>query len=114
MKKKKISAPFEMMVIIVERGKADKALEILQAHDCTFTLTTLGQGTAQSETADIFGFGIVDREVIWALASPIMSTKILDTLNNVLELEQPRHGIAMTIPVNSASNLMLDIMGINY
>lgn len=114
MKRKPISAPFEMLITIVERGNADKVREILQAHDCTFSLTTLGQGTAQSEAADIFGFGIVDREIIWALVSPIMSQKILNTLNTVLDLEQPRHGIAMTLPINAASNLMLDVLGINY
>ncbi|MBQ4558279.1 MAG: hypothetical protein IJA61_02745 [Clostridia bacterium] len=114
MRKKSISAPFEVLVCIVERGVGDKVNEILNVHDCPFHITTLGEGTAASETADIFGFGIVEREVIWALVDPIMSTKILKTLNDVLELEKPRKGIALTIPANAASNLMLDVLGINY
>ncbi len=114
MKKKHITAPFELLVAIVERGKSEKVSEILKVHDCIFTLTTLGQGTARSEAADIFGFGIVDRDVVWALVNPLMSQRILDTLNNVLELNQPQRGIAMCIPINSASNLMLDTLGINY
>ena len=114
MKKKTISAPFELMITIVERGNSNKVVEILKTHDCTFNLVTLGEGTAQSEAADIFGFGIVEREVILSLVNPLMTDKILKTLNEVLELSKPRKGIAMTIPSNAASNLMLDILGINY
>ena len=114
MKKKSMSAPFELLVTIVERGKSEKVCEILTVHDCSFNLTTLGEGTAKSQAEDIFGFGIVEREIIWSLVNPLISDKILDTLNNVLELEKPQRGIAMTIPCNAASNLMLDILGINY
>ena len=114
MKKKTISAPFEVLICIVERGLSNKVNEILEVHDAMFHITTLGEGTAKSEAADIFGFGIVEREIIWALVDPLMSTKILNTLNEVLDLEKPRKGIAMTIPANAASNLMLDVLGVNY
>ena len=114
MKKKTISAPFELMITIVERGKSAKVIDILKTHDCSYNLVTLGEGTARSTMSDIFGFGIVEREVIWSLVDPLMSDKILKTMNNVLELSEPAKGIAMTIPTNSASNLMLDILGINY
>ena len=114
MKKKTISAPFELMITIVERGKSTKVIDILKTHDCSYNLVTLGEGTARSTMSDIFGFGIVEREVIWSLVDPLMSDKILKTMNDVLELSEPAKGIAMTIPANSASNLMLDILGINY
>lgn len=114
MKKKTISAPFELMITIVERGKSEKVIDILKTHDCSYNLITLGEGTARSTVSDIFGFGIVEREVIWSLVDPIMSDRILKTMNDVLELSKPAKGIAMTIPTNAASNLMLDILGINY
>ncbi|MBE5735138.1 MAG: hypothetical protein E7361_01670 [Clostridiales bacterium] len=114
MKNKHINAPFEMLIAIVERGKSNKVSEILTAHDCNYTLTTIGEGTAQSEVSDIFGFGIVERDVVWALVNPIMSQKILDALDKTLELKQPSRGIAMCIPINAATNLMLDSLGINY
>ena len=114
MKKKSIPAPLELMVTIVERGVSPKVCEILKVHDCPFSLITLGEGTAQSQTADIFGFGIVDRDIIWSFVNPLMSDKILNTFENVLELSKPRKGIAMTIPLQSASNLLLDFLGINY
>ena len=114
MKKKTISAPFELMITIVERGKSEKVIDILKTHDCSFNLITIGEGTAKSEVSDIFGFGIVDRDVVWSLVDPLMSNKILKTLTEVLELNKPAKGIAMTIPSNAASNLMLDILGINY
>jgi len=114
MKKKSISAPFELLITIVERGKSDKVCEILSVHDCQHNLITLGEGTAKSAASDIFGFGIVEREIIWSLVDPIMTNKILKTLNETLELDKPQRGIAMTIPCNAASNLMLDILGINY
>ena len=114
MRKKTISAPFELMITIIERGKSEKVIDILKAHDCNYNLITLGEGTAKSQAGDIFGFGIVEREIIWSLVNPLMSSRILETLNNVLELTKPARGIAMTIPTNSASNLMLDILGINY
>ena len=114
MKKKKISAPFELMITSIERGKSEKVIDILKAHDCSYNLITLGEGTAKSTAGDIFGFGIVEREVVWSLVNPLMSEKILRTLNDVLELTKPAKGIAMTIPANAASNLMLDILGANY
>ncbi len=114
MKKKTISSPFEILVTIVERGKSEKVCEILSVHDCQHKLITLGEGTAKSVASDIFGFGIVEREIIWALINPLMSDKILKTLDDILELTKPQRGIALTIPCNAASNLMLDILGINY
>lgn len=114
MKRKTITSPFELLITIVERGKSEKVCEILSVYDCQYNLVTLGEGTAKSEATDIFGFGIVEREIIWSLINPIMSSKILRTINDTLELEKPQKGIAMTIPCNAASNLMLDILGINY
>ena len=114
MKKNKIQAPFEIIIAIVERGKSNKVIEILKAHDSNFNLVTLGEGTAKSQAADIFGFGIVEREIVWSLINPLMSDKVLRALNEVLELNKPARGIAMTIPASAASNLMLDVLGINY
>ncbi len=114
MRKKTISAPFELLITIVQRGKSEKVREILKMHDCPDNLVTLGEGTAKSEAADIFGFGIVDRDIIWSLINPIMSDKILQSINDALDLDKPGRGITLTIPANAASNLMLDILGINY
>lgn len=114
MRKKTIPAPFELMITIVERGVSAKVSEILRRHDCQFSLITLGEGTARSQVSDIFGFGIVNRDVVWSFVDPLMAGKILKAFDEELELSKPAKGIAMTIPVQAGSNLLLDVLGINY
>ncbi len=114
MKKKSITAPFELMIAIVERGNAKRVYDILEQNDAVFSLVTLGEGTAKSATADIFGFGVVDREIVWSLIEPIKSDRIIGSINAALQLEEPGKGIVMTIPSSSASSIMLDFLGINY
>ena len=114
MKNTKIESPISLLISIVDRDLTQEIEKYLNEKNLIGGLAFMGKGTAESEIADIFGFGIVEREIVWSLINPLMSDKVLKTLNEVLELNKPARGIAMTIPASAASNLMLDVLGINY
>ena len=114
-KKPQISSPFEIMICVVDRGKGDKVMEILRMNGCSMHLTTMGTGTAaKSNTGDFFGFGIIEREVVFALVNKNKIDDVTKILTDILNLEKPHTGILATLPISSATSTLLDMLGINY
>lgn len=114
MKVSKIKAPVEIIIVIADREKSEHASAILEAHAGAHNLIFRGKGTAQSDIANIFGFGIIEREIVIGFIDVDYSEKALITLNEELKLYEPHNGIAMTVPISSIGNNVLDMLGIKY
>ena len=107
-------APIELLVVIVDRGKTDLVNQILSAYNVNSGVTTFAEGTAISKKVDFFGFGVIEREVVWAFVKVEDVDDILKQLTDELHLEKHHTGIAMTLPVKSASSNLLDLLSISY
>ena len=114
-KKPQIQSPLEIVICIVDRGKGDKVMEILKMNGCMMQLITMGTGTAaKSNAGDFFGFGIIEREVVFALMNRNRIDETVKILTDILNLDKPHTGILTTLPISSATSTLLDMLGINY
>ena len=113
-KKQSNPSPIELLLVIVDRGKSDLVNRILSAYNTNKSVVSFAEGTAISKKVDFFGFGVIEREAVWAFVKVEDSEQILKMLTVELHLEKNHTGIAMTIPIKSASSNLLDLLGISY
>lgn len=106
--KKTIKAPFEILMVIIKRGMAEAASEFLKKHSSNFHLISMAEGTAESEIMEFFGFGMSEREVLFGLIDSSQSERVLDMLGAKFNFETPANGIALTLPLTTATNIMLE------
>ena len=107
--KKPIKAPFEILLVILKRGLAEEASEFLKKNKSNFHLIAMAEGTAESEIMEFFGFGISEREVLFGLIDANEAERTLDLLSAKFDFEEPANGIALTLPLTSATNVLIDM-----
>jgi len=103
-------------MVIIKRGLAEDVSEYLKKHSSNFHLISMAEGTAESEVMEFFGFGISEREVLFGLIDSDEAKRTLDMLGAKFDFETPANGIALTLPLSSATNVMLEmaVSGLNF
>lgn len=71
------------------------------------------EGTASSEIMDMLGLGSIDKSVLISMIPKELSDVLMDKLRSELQLNMANSGIAFTIPLNGANNLILRILAQN-
>ena len=71
------------------------------------------EGTASSEIMDMLGLGSIDKSVLISMIPKDLSDVLMDKLRSELQLNMANSGIAFTIPLNGANNLILRILAQN-
>lgn len=72
------------------------------------------KGTAESEIADIFGFGLSDRVVLASVVKETGQEKLVKEMSTALGIEKDAYGLAMVLDINSVSSTLLEMMGIEF
>ena len=108
MKKNKIDAPIEVMMTITNNGDSDKVIKYLQSQNVPYSIVMMGKGTNPSPIADIFTFGIDDRDILVTFIPTDKEKQIVQDLTKVLGLEDKNLGLIMILPINSASSNLLE------
>lgn len=101
----------EMLVLIINKEKSDYACELLKSLKSDLNVACRGKGTASSSMANLFGLGSLEKDIIISIIKLKDSEKILQTLNEKLQLEHKHYGIAFTIPMKSATSELLEEVG---
>ena len=110
MKNKKSLAPFEEILVIVKKGLAEEAVRVITNNYANFSLITLAEGTTDQTKAEFFGFGVQEREMVLGLIHPQHSVSTLEVLKEHFQLDEPFNGLAITMPIKSATNVMVDLI----
>ncbi len=110
MKITKIKAPFTMLIAIGDRGSANNVEQYLNENKYFGGIVFMGKGTAESDIADIFGFGISDRDIIACLIPVENKEKIIKDINKITGVETDRYGLNFVIDLQSASSNLLEIL----
>lgn len=113
-KQDKVIDKFSVMLAICEDEQKQVLEQFLANKKLNNTIIFKGKGTAESEIADIFGFGLSDRIISATLVPQTGQEKILRELSDALGIESDTYGLAMLLDVSSASSVVLDMMGIEY
>jgi hypothetical protein len=112
MKKEKISSPVSLLLSINDDGMGVEVEKYLNEKNLNGGLIFQGKGTAESEIADIFGFGLSDRDIIAVFIPKNKSSEIIKDINEITGVEKDKYGLNMILEINSASSNLLDLLGV--
>lgn len=90
-----------LFITIVDRHKGQKVVKLFEDIGCHYHEIIYGKGTAPKEIHEYLGFGNIEKEVILSLAPIEIVQFMIDALRTELHFDQPGHGVACTIPLDS-------------
>lgn len=96
------SRHLEMLVVIVEQGKASKVLHLADEKGVTASVAMLGRGTASKTLFDYLGLNDKKKAVLMLFGKTEEIMDLADYLVEKLEMDKPNHGIAY---IESAFNV---------
>lgn len=92
-----------LFVTIVDRHKGNAVVKLFEEVGCHFHEIIYGKGTAPKEIYDYLGFGDIEKEVVLSIAPTELVPFMIDALKIDLHFDQPGHGVACTIPLDSVA-----------
>ena len=96
-----------MLVTIVDRGKGESVVKLLQEDGVLFHYIALGNGTAQKGLLNLLGLADTAKDVVFSFIRSGVARRALRSLSYALDIDMPGRGIAFSVPVGSASALAL-------
>lgn len=103
-------ATYELLLLIATPKLAGKAADMFLKHQLPLQYRLNAQGTASSEIMDTLGLGSVDKCILASTVPQSFGNTMLNLLHSELRLDAVNSGIAFTIPLTGANNLMLRMM----
>ncbi len=104
---------FRLLVLITTPKLADKATEFFKKSPLPLQYRFSAEGTASSEIMDMLGLGSIDKCVLTAAMPQHTAFNTLKKIGKELRLHTVNSGVAFTVPLNGANNLMLRILAEN-
>lgn len=99
----RIHAPVQWVIVIVDRGRAERISRIFQALPIAAHLVALGRGTASSEMMDCLGLDEPEKEILLCLMPTQWIPRAMEQLREQMELPKLGKGIAFTLPLSGIS-----------
>ncbi len=99
--------PYRIMILITNPKPCEKASKMLLADNVPMHYLFHGMGTASSEMMDILGLGSAEKSVLIGIMPKPFADKTLTRLRRELKIGAINSGIAFTMPMIGASNLLL-------
>lgn len=97
---KKITG-MRLFVTIVDRNKGNKVVKLFEDAGCHYHEIIYGKGTAPKEIHEYLGFGDIEKEIVLSIAPTDIVPFMIDALKIEMHFDQPGHGVACTIPLDS-------------
>ena len=101
---------YQMLLLIATPKLADKAAELFASMNIPVQHRIGAKGTASSEIMDTLGFGSIDKSLLCATVPKASGDEMLEQLHSKLRLDAVNSGIAFTIPLTGATNLLVRMM----
>ena len=92
-----------LFVTIVDRNMGNRVVKLFEEVGSHYHQIIYGKGTAPKEIYDYLGFGVIEKEVVLSLAPTDLVPIMIDVLRTELHFDQPGHGVACTIPLDSVA-----------
>ncbi len=112
MKSKPIKAPIELLLIFAERDTSKCLQGYINENGLNAGIVFMGKGTCESTIADIFGFGMSDRDIIACLVPVKEKDRIITQVTELIGIENDKYGLTMLLPLNSASTSILQMFNL--
>ena len=114
MKQNKTKSPISILLAIVDKGKGEWVEDYLNSQKLKGGLLLFGKGTAESDIADIFGFGMSDKDIIACIVPVAFQEKVIKDVTKLTGIEDDSFGLTMLLDINSASSSLLDLLNVAY
>lgn len=112
MKKTSIESPISLLISIIDDEIARDVEQYLNKNDLNQGIVFIGKGTAESDIADIFGFGMSDKNIIACMIPNAKKDKIINDINEITGVETDNYGLNMVLKLQSVSSNLLEMMNI--
>ena len=94
-----------LLVTVVNRAKSDYYLDLIQAFDCNFQLSSFATGTAQQ------ALGLLtpdaEKDVLFSVLTRDKARHALETLERKFKTIRGGNGLAFTIPLTSTIGVLI-------
>lgn len=104
---------YQLLVLIATPKLADKAADLFCRCAVPLQYRINAEGTAPSDIMDMLGFGSIDKCVLASTVEKPIGEKMLGKLHSQLRLDTVNSGIAFTVPLTGANNLLLQIINMS-
>ena len=98
---------FRVLCVITTPKLAEKTSDMLKRENLPIQYRFNAEGTASSEIMNMLGLGSTDKCVLATMLPRALSGVMLRKLHTELKLDTVNSGIAFTIPLSGANNLVL-------
>ena len=112
MKKTSIKAPVQLVVSICDDKKGEEVEEYLHSVHLDAGLLFMGKGTAESDIADLFGFGMNNRDIVAVIVPNEKVDRVVKKINEITRIEIDSYGLTFVMPLSGASSLLLDMANV--
>lgn len=103
---KEMKSNYKALFVIVERGRGEDVIDIATENGATGATVFHGRGSGIHEKNTLFNLVIEpEKEMVMSLVREDLIEKIVDAVENKMELKKPGAGILFTIDVNDVSGL---------
>ena len=114
MKKVNFSDKFSVLLAFCDEEKREELEQFLTRKKLKHGIIFMGKGTAESEMADIFGFGLSDKLILATLVPMSIQEKVIKDLTDMLGIEKDSFGLTMLLEVSATSSAVMDMMNSEY
>ena len=114
MRKIRYKEKFSVLIAIYDDEKSEEMEQYLTKKRLKNGLMFIGKGTAESDIADIFGFGLSDKVISALLIPESRQDKIAKDISDFLGIETDNYGLVMLLETSSASTVVMDMLGLEY
>lgn len=92
----------DVLTLIIDRSVAKGFMNFMEEKGIP-VLSTLGRGTAKSDTLDYFGLEATEKSIITSIVPDFVRKKALKGLVRNMRIDAPGRGIAFSMPLSSVS-----------
>lgn len=104
------SAPYKLVVTIVDRGKGSGILKLYASHGVLARCQCAGHGTATSEILDILGLGTKEKDILLGFSPAASANALLYALDNGLADPLHTKGIAFDARLTGLNTLLCALL----
>lgn len=101
---------YRLLMLITTPKLAAKAMKLFQKGGLPMQYRIEVTGTASSEIMDMLGLGSIDKVLLLSMMPKLFADKLLGKLKSELKLGAVNSGIAVTVPMTGANNLLFHIL----
>lgn len=101
---------YQLLMLITTHKLADKAEAIFKKSRLPLQFRFTAEGTAPSEMIDMLGLGSVDKSMLVSMIPKGAAEDLMDNLKSKLKMQEVNSGIAFTMPLSGASNLIVHLL----